>query len=150
MGSVFLEKNIKLKEKDRKSTKCFSFNVDEEYKELRVFLSFSPGVLEDEEKCKSKIQREIKNYLDSEDEVPSFKQFIPLKNLVTLSLQHEGEYLGNAHRWNMNQKHIISTEIASPGFNLCKCTKGEWKVIMHIHEIVTEKCAVNLVVKGEL
>ena len=44
------------------------------------------------------------------------KIYLPIKNLVTVSLDSSREYLGAAHRQSNKQEHIISPAFSSAGF----------------------------------
>lgn len=46
----------------------------------------------------------------------NIENYLPIKNLVTVSLDSSREYLGAAHRQSNKQEHIISSAFSSAGF----------------------------------
>ena len=82
---------------------------------IRISFSFSPGMEQQDAICMPQIEAALTRYYDCypRDIQPmDAQQFLPIKNLITLSLEREGIYLGNAHRWAPEQEHIITTEQA--------------------------------------
>lgn len=75
-------------------------------------------------------------------------QFLPVKNLITLSLEREGVYLGNAHRWAPQQEHVIAVEQASLGFVSPESMEGSWTGMLHLHEIISPNCTGQLRIEG--
>ncbi|MDR2046489.1 MAG: hypothetical protein LBP79_01060 [Clostridiales bacterium] len=62
---------------------------------------------------------------------PETDGFLPLKNLVTLSVDApSGECAGNAHRHDERQKIVISENGGSPGFYAVKIAEGEWSAVL--------------------
>ena len=76
------------------------------------------------------------------------ESFLPVKNLITISLDKDGVYLGNAHRWATTQEHLISVNQVSRGFLPPEKMEGEWHGMLHLHEILSEKCSGHLIVEG--
>lgn len=46
----------------------------------------------------------------------NIENYLPIKNLVTVSLDSSREYLGAAHRQSNKQEHIISPDFRLPDF----------------------------------
>lgn len=74
------------------------------------------------------------------EEYRSAASFLPLKNLVTLSLDDPHGYRGAAHRQAPQQVHILSENEASPGFYAGAVSAGEWILTLNIHALVTAFC----------
>ena len=73
---------------------------------------------------------------------------MPIKNLITNSLEREGVYLGNAHRWAPEQEHLITAEQASLGFVPPQAMEGNWNGMLHLHEIISPCCTGELRIEG--
>lgn len=74
------------------------------------------------------------------EEYPAAASFLPLKNLITLSLDDPNGYRGAAHRQAPQQVHILTESEASPGFYAGAISAGEWKLTLNVHALVTEFC----------
>lgn len=147
--TVLLEKKLVLTPENEKTNVPLSFFVEEEFKTLEIQYSYSPKILTDEEKSEKLIKENIrrdarKNYID----YPSWQSFMPLKNLITLSLDSPCGYIGAAHRQAENQYHTISEDFSSVGFVRTKILKGQWVLTLNVHAIVTEEAECIVQVKG--
>ena len=78
----------------------------------------------------------------------NIENYLPIKNLVTVSLDSSREYLGAAHRQSNKQEHIISPAFSSAGFFKTDIAKGEWKITLNVHSV---SCDVDykITVEGE-
>lgn len=77
------------------------------------------------------------------------EKFLPLKNLVTLSLDDPDGYRGAAHRQAPTQEHRIAKDFASPGFYPGVIKPGSWRVVVNVHALITESCIGNLEILTE-
>ncbi|MDE5983942.1 MAG: hypothetical protein K2H13_01635 [Eubacterium sp.] len=109
------------------------FDVPENVKVLKIKYHYSPKTLENREKAVAIIH----NCFDKYDEtlIGRPADYLPVKNLVTLSLDGCGIYRGAAHRQDDTQEHIISADFASPGFMKGKITAGEWDIVLNVHSV---------------
>ncbi len=109
------------------------FDVPENIKALKIKYSYSPKTLENREKAVSIIH----NCFDKYDEILVGRpaDYLPVKNLITLSLDSCGIYRGAAHRQDNTQEHIISADFASPGFIKGEINAGEWDVVLNVHSV---------------
>lgn len=140
-------------ESDTKTSIAIPFTVQENAKKLFITYSYSPKILEDEEKSKRLIKANIlKDAPEDVDAYTDYGKFMPLKNLITLSLDSPEGYVGAAHRQDSEQHHEIGEDFASPGFIKCKPEKGEWILSLDVHAVVTEKviCKVKIEAGEEL
>lgn len=80
---------------------------------------------------------------------PEAASFLPLKNLITLSLDDPHGYRGAAHRQAPRQVHEITAEYASPGFYAGKISAGEWTLTLNVHALVTEFCDCDIQIEAE-
>ncbi len=137
---TLLNEKLVLTEKDTKTNISLSFEVPEGCESLEISYSYSPKRLEDEEKCKRLIEKNIADDAAGyEGDYPSFERYMPLKNLITLSLDSPLGYVGAAHRQAEKQSHIISESFSSVGFSKTKIYKGKWTLTLNVHAVVTEK-----------
>ncbi|MCM1115884.1 MAG: hypothetical protein NC397_10365 [Clostridium sp.] len=123
------------------------FDMHENIKEIKVKYSYSPKTVENREKAVALVRECFEKY----DEVLNGKpaEYLPVKNLITLSIDENGNYRGAAHRQASQQEHIIGAHFASPGFTKGEIHAGEWDIILNVHYI---GCNVDyeIVVEGEV
>lgn len=145
---IIINKSFSVFPKDEKTNIVIPFEVDENVKMLKFTFSYSPKRLEDNVRAKTLIQGCIKKDAgEYADEYPSWESFLPLKNLITLSVDDSFGYRGCAHRQAEYMEHIISENFASPGFNKGKIIPGTWKAVLNVHGVVTQK--IDCVLKVE-
>ena len=119
------------------------FTVPEGIEKLIIDYEYSPKTLEDAEKAEKLLLESIEKYLGDEHKAEP-QDFMPVKNLITLSLDDNGEYRGAAHRQADKQHHEISKEYASPGFIKGEIHSGKWQVVLNVHCCA---CDVNYKIK---
>lgn len=120
-----------------------SFQVPKDVDALEVHLHYTPGEEACDEYCKIPVEAAMKTYYgdhDSSVEPMTVQQHYPIKNLVTVSATQNGEYVGNAHRWDTNQNLLFTTYFTSPGFSARDTMDGEWEIQLHLHCIISPKC----------
>ena len=108
------------------------FTVPEGIEKLIIDYGYSPKTLEDGEKAEKLLAKSIEKYLGGEYRAEP-QDFMPVKNLITLSLDDNGEYRGAAHRQADKQHHEISKDFASPGFVKGEIHSGKWQVVLNVH-----------------
>lgn len=143
-----IEKEIVLSPLDEKTNVPVAFSLNKPAELLKITYSYFPKKLEDEQIAKDKI---IKCLITdgAEEKIPEWKKFVPLSNLVTLSLDDPFTFRGAAHRQAHTQEHIISETQASVGFIKGKLPAGEWLLQLNVHALVTEKCVCSIKVEVE-
>ena len=150
---VLLEQQYVWTPKDTAHDVPFAFVCPPEIASIRISFSFSPGMEQQDAICMPQIEAALTRYYDCypRDIQPmDAQQFLPIKNLITLSLEREGVYLGNAHRWAPEQEHIITTEQASRGFVPPVAMEGSWTGMLHLHEIISPRCVGQLRMEGSV
>ena len=149
---VLKEAQTQLHPDDEKSTRFIPFDVPEGVNKLCITYSYSPKILEDKAKSYELIKENlIRDAGEEWTEHSDFEEFMPLKNLVTLALcSADGSYRGAAHRQADSQYHEISETSASSGFLKSKITAGQWKLLLHVHALVTDLCTCNIKIEGEV
>lgn len=146
---ILLHKEFQVFPENEKTNIAFNFNVPEATRSLKITFSYDPKVLEDNDRAKMLIENNIKKDAgEYADQYPLWEEFLPLKNLITLSLDDTKGYRGCAHRQDKDQIHIIREDFASRGFHKGVPEAGGWKAVLNLHGIVTEKINCNLMVEA--
>ena len=147
-----LDKHLKLSPKDSKTNIPLPFFIEKEAEELVIEFSYSPKTPEDEPLelriAKENIERDAPGEWGKGFDP---KTFLPLKNLITVSLDDPDGYRGCAHRQPPEQIHILAEHTASPGFYPDKIKPGAWSLTLNVHALITETCdiRVKVSVRGE-
>lgn len=133
-----------LTDKNDKTNITHEFTVPDNIKALKITYNYSPKTVESRENEISI----IKKYFDDYNETPDspLESYLPVKNLITLSVDDSENYRGAAHRQDNFQSHIISKDFASPGFTAGEIQAGKWKIILNCHCV---KCDVRYNLKAE-
>ena len=149
---IITEKSCTIRPENEKGNVYIPFEVSEGINKLCITYSYSPKILEDEEKSIELIKENlIRDAGENWTEYTDYSEFMPLKNLVTLSLlSPEGDYCGAAHRQADSQYHEISEDFASPGFLKMKITPGKWTLCLNVHALVTDFCVCDVKIEGEV
>lgn len=128
----------------------YAFHMDEPAACLLFDFTYSPKHLEDREASRELIVGAIDKYAspsNAEWQKTMWERFLPLQNLLTLSIDDPSSFRGSAHRHPPNQRHLLAEEKASPGFIAGVLPAGIWKVTLSVHCVVTPTCTYSLVVK---
>ncbi|GGA44091.1 hypothetical protein [Paenibacillus physcomitrellae] len=114
---------------------------------LCVDFAYGPKNLEDREKAKTLIEESVGLYVEEEFQEQAkarWESHLPLKNLITVSVDAPDGHRGAAHRHDPEQHLVISRDEASPGLEHGELFKGLWEVTLSVHAIVTDGCAYSL------
>lgn len=109
------------------------FDVPSGVKIMTVKYNYSPKTLENREKAVSIVKDCFEKYDETLIGKPA--EYLPVKNLVTISIDENGNYRGAAHRQANEQTHILSEEKASLGFIKGKINEGEWDIVLNVHSV---------------
>lgn len=143
---ILLDAKGKITVDNNKTNLIHRFDVPSGLKALKIIYEYSPKTLENREKA----IEEVKACLEKYDEVCEGRpaDYLPIKNLVTLSLDANGRYIGAAHRQSNKQEHIISADSSSVGFVKTEIEQGEWDIMLNVHSV---SCDVDykIIVEGE-
>ncbi|NQX68282.1 hypothetical protein HQN90_19340 [Paenibacillus alba] len=136
---------------DTQTHQTYFFPVSENCRTLHLIFDYSPACLEDEEAAKQIIQASQMKYQEnSEHQVEDgWKKYLPLRNLLTVSLDDPAKFRGACHRKDISQQLFLTAEEASPGLMPGPLVAGKWSVTLSFHAIVTETCDFKLVVWEE-
>lgn len=149
---IIKETEIILRPEDEKSHRFIPFTIDGDCKKLYITYSYSPKELTDKERAYTLIEENLlRDAGDDAGEYEDYEKFMPLKNLVTLSLSSPSSYRGAAHRQPNEQYHEIGEDFASPGFIKGEIEKGQWCLSLDAHAVVTDKviCRIRIEAEGD-
>ena len=144
------QKVVHLTPDDEKGNYRIPFTVDEKYKKLFITYSYYPKILEDEEKSRELIKENlIRDAGEDADKYTDYSEFMPLKNLITPTLESPEGIVGAAHRHGNEQYHEIGKEFASVGFEKCEIIEGQWCLVLNIHAVVTDSVRCEIRIEAE-
>ena len=146
---LLLSQEFQVTPENEKTNLSFPFTVSEGTESLKITFSYDPKILEDDDRANMLIENNIKKDAgEFAHEYTDWDEFKPLKNLITVSVDAPDTYRGCAHRQDKDQIHIIRDDFASRGFHKGKIQKGQWKVVLNLHGIVTETVNCRLKVEA--
>lgn len=128
-----------------KSHITYTIHLQQECRELHAEFAYEPKKLEDEVKAEELILEGLDLYILEEHRTSyNWRDFLPLQNLITLSFDDETGFRGAGHRHDPVQHLIIRAEEASPGLIPGIFPRGQLKIMINLHCIVTEQCRYRL------
>lgn len=127
---------------------CFSFSVDQQLDSLHLEFSYSPKKVSNDE-----VQEVRKEYIELLDESvkESYAAIIEqcdLNNLISIMLEDPNGFRGNFHKHYLEQSIMVSQNEASDGFLPGDIHKGQWKVTLSNHAILSKELKYKLKVWG--
>jgi hypothetical protein len=125
----------------------YKFHLGQPGGKLVISFAYGPKNLEDPEQAKTMIFESIDKYteLDQRERLQAkWESFLPLKNLVTISVDDPKRHRGAGHRHDPEQLLFLSKEEASPGLVSGEILTGMWEVMLSLHAIVTDNCRYTL------
>lgn len=147
---VVKEAAIHLTPDDEKTHFRIPFILDKDTKKIVITYSYFPKKLTDEEKSYELIKENLlRDAGEDAGGYEDYSEFMPLKNLVTLSLDSPEGYRGAAHRQANEQRHIIGKDFASVGFIKGEPPEGEWTLVLNAHAVVTDSVECKIKIEAE-
>lgn len=144
-----LETELRVLRAQGKTNIVLPFTLDGAAKELKITYAYAPKTAEDEAAKQLAENCLLRDAGEFRKEYPPAEAFLPLKNLITLSLDDPNGYRGAAHRQADRQVHIF-TETESPfGFSAGALPAGNWRLVLNVHAVVTEYCDCRIKVEAE-
>ncbi|MDI4643751.1 hypothetical protein [Cohnella hashimotonis] len=125
----------------------FPFKLDEPACAVGIHFEYSPKCLDDDSRARELLEQSFEKYVLPEQLALAKERLdrhLPLKNLITLSVDDPAGYRGACHRHDPVQSLWISEHDASPGLMKGKIAAGEWTITLSVHAVVTERCAYRL------
>lgn len=149
---VLVNKAITIKKEHNQTNIPLSFTLDKPYSQLTINYHYSPSHASVEESY-TLVKEALEKYFPSEKAITdkTIDAYSPIENLVTLSLSHNGEYLGARHTKEREQAISVSETEASLGFPAYKISEGDWEVQLNVHCVASERLTafVTITVEGE-
>ena len=106
---------MRVNESQEKTNIIIPFEVPENVGKLHLSFSYAPKVLTNEYIAKKKVLACLRHssecYRELKDE--DIEEFLPIVNLITISLDDPQKYRGCAHRHSPIQRHSLSRDSAS-------------------------------------
>lgn len=132
--NTLIEKELVLTPKDSQKNIPFVFQLNEAYERLVMTFEYGPSHATEEESFVV-VKESLKHYFPFKGEITNdvVREFLPVENLVTVSLSYNGEYLGARHTKERTQKIVISENGASLGFPTHAIRPGEWEIQLNAH-----------------
>lgn len=125
----------------------YKFPLAPRVSKLSIHIVYEPKHMDDAEKAKAVIMDSIAKYTEPEHRErveAKWETFLPLKNLMTVSVDDPVSHRGAGHRHDSEQLLVLSEVEASPGFVPGPMPAGLWSVTLSMHAIVTENCRYTL------
>lgn len=147
---IVKEAVVRLTPDDEKTHRRIPFIINKDTQKIVITYSYFPKKLTDEEKSYELIKENLlRDAGEDASEYKNYSEFMPLKNLVTLSLDSPEGYRGAAHRQANEQQHIIGKDFASVGFIKGELPEGEWTLVLNAHAVVTDSVECKIKIEAE-
>ncbi|OXM87623.1 hypothetical protein [Paenibacillus rigui] len=130
-----------------KSHITYTLHLHQDCHDLHVEFEYAPKKLEDEAESKRLIEAGLHQF-NAGDNVRAYtdnwKAYLPLQNLLTISLDDETGFRGAAHRHDPVQHLVAGPDNASPGLIPGSFPRGQLRITISLHCIVTAQCRYKL------
>lgn len=147
---VLLDETHCFRPEDSKTNFCIAIPVHRDFDSLEFICSYEPKTLADEDIARQSVKEGLEKYVPAEyrEHYGNWRDYLPILNFVTLSVDYGERYVGCAHRHAPEQRHIISREFSSPGFFKTPAAAGAWRAVLNVHAIVSGEVRYHLQVNG--
>ncbi|WP_240414458.1 hypothetical protein [Paenibacillus periandrae] len=144
--NLLLEVEEKLAIAQTQTHITYSFAVSDSCRKVNIDFNYSPKTLDNEALSKGIIEQSLRKYNDGNDPImeDSWTRFLPLKNLITVSVDDPNGFRGACHRHDSEQHLFLAAGSASPGLMPGLLIQGNWSITLSLHAIVTEVCSFKL------
>ncbi len=126
---IILQTSGKITTQQDKTNITIPFFVDSNIEKIIIDYSYTPKIVENGEKlvadCLAKYQVQSDNA----------HQFLPVKNLVTISFDDPDGYRGACHRQANDQQIIIAQSNSTPGVINSPIQSGQWQIMLNVHYV---------------
>lgn len=148
MNNIVLSVKGTLDRTCSKTQIMYTFNITEKIEEMTINFRYDPKDLEDKDQSKIQILEGLNKFTDSQEEYSEYEakweQYLPLHNLITVSLDDSNGFRGCAHKQDPVQVLTIGKDQATYGFIKGDFPTGLYRVILSVHAVVTEQCEYSL------
>lgn len=148
---TLLNRTLALMPEDSARHIALTANVPDGLRALRIEFSYEPKHMTDEAEGLRVLTEGARRYVP-EDERAAYgdpRTWLPLSNLLSLSVDAPDGYRGCAHRHDPVQTFILGEQSASYGFEPGRVTPGTWRFVISTHAVVSSPCTARLEVTGE-
>ena len=147
---LLLDQTKKIVPADTKTNIDIPLRISRPYHVLFIRTAYEPKIVSDLEFARQEIEAGIAKYVPENARAVygNWKDYLPLVNFVTFSLDYENEYIGCAHRHSPVMDHIISPDYSSAGFIRHKILPGTWNCVLNCHAVVDDVVTYSLKVYG--
>ncbi len=143
MEEILQQQSLFLTTRENQTHVKLPFIFEKEYDSLTIYFSYTPQIVP-EDVAIIAIADALPYYdVASADAT----DFLPLINLITVSLSYEGNYLGCHHNKRIPQFITIAETGSSLGFIPHKAQPGNWEIQLNLH-CVCSNVEVQLEVRG--
>jgi hypothetical protein len=152
MKRIILEVEGQVTPLSSKTHISYKFYLGQPGGKLWISFAYEPKNLEERELAKMMIFQSIDKYTEADQRErlqAKWESYLPLKNLITVSVDDPEGHRGAGHRHDPEQLLFLSEEGASPGLVRGRILSGMWEVTLSIHAIVTNNCRYKLQVHQE-
>jgi len=114
---------------------------------MRIQFQYAPKRLEDRLRAQALITESIGRYIQPEHQQTAnadWERYLPLQNLITISVDDPEGYRGACHRHSPEQQLYLAEKDASDGLVPGTISRGIWTVTISLHAIVTDNCTYKL------
>lgn len=135
---------------DSKTHVAFAFEVPAALAAVELRFSYAPKRCEDRGLSRRLILEGLRRYgtAAAPGQALRWQDYLPVQNLLTLSLDTPSGYAGCAHRHNPVQRHTVAPGNCSPGFAVTSLEPGLWRAVVSAHCVATPQCVFALEVYG--
>ena len=146
-----LKQVLNIKETDSKTNIILDFELEKDYNQLVFHLCYSPKEVDNTQIAKSQIEEAIKRFIpnNAQNGNVCWQDFVPLCNLITLSLDYQNQYLGCAHRQAPSQTHYINQSSPSYGFITHQPVKGHYRAVLNVHAVIGDDVTYQIEIEAE-
>lgn len=136
---------------DTRTHKTYEFPVPSGIDRLIIETSYAPKVFADRNTARIRmLEGVLRCGLDrSQIYGKPIEELPDLVNLIILSADLNGKYLGAAHRHAPEQSIHISPEGSSPGFFSAAIEPGIFRITVSVFLVLTEECSYRIRVTGD-
>lgn len=127
-----LEKTIVITPKDNQTNIRLPFTLKRDFEQLEITFQYGPAFATEEEALPF-IMAVLPRYVNEEVTPEIARGYLPVENLVTVSLAYEGQYIGARHTKDRDQTIVLSSGAASLGFDPFPICAGEWELQLNVH-----------------
>lgn len=123
---------------DSKRNLEFTFLLPPGCQRLMISFNYTPKVLDDLQESEMLIRSALAIYAPESlcGTHEEWQKYLPVVNLITLSLDAPNGYRGCAHRHDNQQYHVFTPTEAPLGFNVGDLTVGTWHIVVNCHAVV--------------